>query len=50
MARNIIGTLIEIGKKKQSPRNVQKILTQRNRKFAGPTAPGHGLCLLRVKY
>ncbi|MGD9014908.1 MAG: tRNA pseudouridine(38-40) synthase TruA [Candidatus Omnitrophota bacterium] len=50
MARNIVGTLIEIGKKKQSPKNIRKILTQKNRKFAGPTAPGYGLCLLRVKY
>lgn len=50
MVRNIVGTLIEIGEKKQPPISIKKILTSRNRRFAGPTVPGHGLCLLRVKY
>lgn len=50
MARNIVGTLIEIGKGKQTPASIKKTLALRNRKFAGPTAPGHGLYLLRVKY
>jgi tRNA pseudouridine38-40 synthase len=50
MARNIIGTLIEIGRRKQSPIDIKKILAKRDRKFAGPTVPAHGLCLLRVKY
>ncbi len=50
MARNIIGTLIEIGKGKQTPASIKKTLALRNRKFAGPTAPGCGLYLLRVKY
>jgi tRNA pseudouridine38-40 synthase len=50
MVRNIVGTLIEIGRKSKSPKNIQRILALRNRKFAGPTVPGQGLCLLRVKY
>lgn len=50
MVRNIVGTLIEIGRRKRAPRSIQKILASRNRQFAGPTVPGHGLCLLRVKY
>ncbi len=50
MARNIVGTLIEIGKEKQTPASIKRILALRNRKFAGPTAPGCGLYLLRVKY
>ena len=50
MARNIVGTLIKIGKKEYLPINIQKILASRNRQFAGPTAPSCGLCLLRVKY
>lgn len=50
MVRNIVGTLIEIGRKKYPPVFIQKILALRNRQFAGPTVPGHGLFLLRVKY
>jgi tRNA pseudouridine38-40 synthase len=50
MVRNIAGTLIEIGRKKLSPISIQKLLTSGNRQLAGPTAPGHGLCLLQVKY
>jgi tRNA pseudouridine38-40 synthase len=50
MVRNIVGTLIEIGRKKHSLASIQKILASRNRRFAGPTVPGYGLCLLQVKY
>ena len=50
MVRNIVGTLIEIGAKNQPAINIQKILASKNRRFAGPTVPGYGLCLLEVKY
>ncbi|MFH1338752.1 MAG: tRNA pseudouridine(38-40) synthase TruA [Candidatus Omnitrophota bacterium] len=50
MVRNIAGTLIEIGKGRKSPSGIKETLALKNRKFAGPTAPGHGLYLLRVKY
>ena len=50
MVRNIVGTLIEIGRGKMKPGAMKMILNKKNRKFAGPTAPAKGLCLLRVKY
>lgn len=50
MARNIVGTLIEIGRGKMQAGSIKKILLLRNRIFAGPTAPARGLCLLKVKY
>lgn len=50
MVRNIVGTLIKIGAKNQPAINIQKILASKNRRFAGPTVPGYGLCLLEVKY
>jgi tRNA pseudouridine38-40 synthase len=50
MTRNIVGTLIEIGRTKFPEGSLKKILLARNRKFAGPTAPARGLCLLEVKY
>ncbi len=50
MVRNIVGTLIEIGRGKLPEGSTKKILLARNRKFAGPTVPAQGLCLLEVKY
>jgi len=50
MARNIIGTLIEIGRGKFPAESLKKILLARDRKLAGPTAPAKGLCLMEVKY
>lgn len=50
MVRNVMGTLIEIGRGRWSPGQVDKVLQSRDRSHAGPTAPAHGLCLLCVEY
>ena len=50
MVRAIAGTLIDIGRGKRPPEDMQKILASRDRKQAGPTAPARGLCLISVKY
>ena len=50
MVRAIAGTLVEVGKGAQSPEWVHRVLASRNRAAAGPTAPAHGLVLLRVDY
>ena len=50
MVRNIVGTLIEIGRGKLPEGSTKKILLARNRQFAGPAVPAKGLCLLEVKY
>lgn len=50
MVRNIVGTLVEIGRGRFSKGSMKKILLSRNRNNAGPTAPGKGLCLMRVEY
>lgn len=50
MVRNIVGTLIEIGRGKFPRGNLKKILASKNRKLAGPTVPACGLCLSEVKY
>ena len=50
MVRNIVGTLIEIGRGRFARGSLKKILQSKNRKFAGPTVPAYGLCLLEVKY
>ncbi len=50
MVRNIVGTLIEVGRGKQSPAWVADVLAGADRTKAGPTAPPHGLFLMRVDY
>ena len=50
MARNIVGTLIEIGRGRFPKGSLKRILSARDRKVAGPTFPATGLCLVKVKY
>jgi tRNA pseudouridine38-40 synthase len=50
MVRNIVGTLIEVGRGKLAPKDVVAILQVRDRTKAGPTAPAKGLCLMKVEY
>jgi tRNA pseudouridine38-40 synthase len=50
MVRNIVGTLMEVGRGKLEPSGVIRILKARDRTLAGPTAPSQGLCLVRVEY
>ncbi len=50
MVRNIVGTLIEIGRSRWKPERILHILHTRDRTQAGPTAPPHGLCLWCIKY
>lgn len=50
MVRNIVGTLIDIARGKLPPDSMKKILASKNRIYAGPIAPSHGLCLVKVKY
>ena len=50
MVRAIIGTLVEVGKGRMKAAEIRKILSSKNRKEAGPTAPAQGLFLKEVKY
>jgi tRNA pseudouridine38-40 synthase len=50
MVRNIIGTLVEVGRGKRMPEEMKAIIESRNRKSAGITAPACGLFLKEVKY
>jgi len=50
MVRNIVGTLIEVGRGRFPRGSLKKILLSKNRKFAGPTVPACGLCLLKGMY
>ncbi|MBN1354447.1 MAG: tRNA pseudouridine(38-40) synthase TruA [Candidatus Omnitrophica bacterium] len=50
MARNIVGTLIEIGRGYLPRGSASEILKRLDRRKAGPTAPAKGLVLIRVQY
>ena len=50
MVRNIVGTLIEVGRGERTPACLAELLRARDRTLAGPTAPAHGLYLMEVKY
>ena len=48
--RNMVGTLVEVGRGHWAPERVAEILACRDRRQAGPTAPAHGLFLEWVRY
>lgn len=50
MVRIIVGTLIMVGKKEIQPKEVDKILKQKNRKIAGKTVSSSGLFFLGPCY
>ncbi len=50
MVRNIVGTLVEVGRGRRDPAWVAAALQARDRRRAGMTAPALGLCLMHVEY
>ena len=50
MVRIIVGTLLLVGAGEMEPDQIPLILTEKDRKSAGPTVPACGLFLMRVNY
>ena len=50
MVRNIVGTLVEIGRSRRPVEWMSEVLASRDRARAGPTAPAEGLVLVGVEY
>lgn len=50
MVRNLVGTMIEVGRGSLAPEEIPRILAARDRAQAGPTAPARGLFLHSVEY
>lgn len=50
MVRNIVGTLVEIGRGKMSIDDMKTAIEQKDRTKTGPTAPAKGLFLEKIKY
>lgn len=50
MVRNIVGSLVIVGRGQQKANWIKDILQTRDRRLAGPTAAAQGLCLTHVQY
>jgi tRNA pseudouridine38-40 synthase len=50
MVRNIVGTLVDVGRGRLAPEEMRTILISRDRGRASATAPAHGLILWAVEY
>jgi tRNA pseudouridine38-40 synthase len=50
MVRNLVGTMLEVGRGNLSNEDIPRILAARSRSAAGPTAPARGLFLHSVEY
>jgi tRNA pseudouridine38-40 synthase len=50
MVRVIVGTLIEVGRGRFQPEQIDQILRKKDRVAAGPTIPPNGLFLMEVVY
>ena len=50
MVRNLVGSAVEVGRGARPAAWLGDVLASRDRRRAGPTAPAHGLTLIRVTY
>ena len=48
--RRTVGALVQVGTGRLSPGDFRKLLKRAEPASAGPVAPAHGLCLVRVSY
>lgn len=50
MVRNLVGTMVDVGRGSLEPSDIDRILAARDRTAAGPTAPASGLFLVSIEY
>jgi tRNA pseudouridine38-40 synthase len=50
MVRNLVGTMLDVGRERLRCEEIPGILAARSRTAAGPTAPARGLFLHSVEY
>ena len=50
MVRTIVGTLLEVGRGRIAPEEIDDLFRHKDRSLAGPTAAAKGLTLIRVDY
>jgi tRNA pseudouridine38-40 synthase len=50
MVRNMVGTVVEVGRGRMAPSDINKLFIEGDRRCAGPTAPAQGLFLGKINY
>jgi tRNA pseudouridine38-40 synthase len=50
MVRKMVGTLLEIGRGKLAPSDIDKLYELKDRSKSGPTVPPQGLVMVRVEH
>ncbi len=50
MVRIMAGTLMEVGQGKRKPEEITEVIEAKDREAAGPTAPAHGLMLVKYEF
>jgi tRNA pseudouridine38-40 synthase len=50
MVRALVGTMLQVGGGRRTVEDFRALLAGAHRRQAGPTAPPHGLALVRVDY
>ena len=50
MVRAIVGTMLEIGKRRWNETQLRNIIESKDRTAAGYSVPAHGLYLTKVEY
>ncbi|MGB8324621.1 MAG: tRNA pseudouridine synthase A, partial [Candidatus Acidiferrum sp.] len=50
MVRKMMGTLLDVGRGKLKPEDIEKLYELRDRSKSGPTVPPQGLCMVCVEH
>jgi tRNA pseudouridine38-40 synthase len=50
MVRKMVGTLLDVGRGKLTPADIERLYEFRDRSKSGPTVPPHGLVMVEVQH
>jgi tRNA pseudouridine38-40 synthase len=50
MVRKMVGTLLDIGRGKLSPEDIERLFELKDRSKSGPTVPAQGLVMVEVRH
>jgi tRNA pseudouridine38-40 synthase len=50
MVRKMVGTLLDVGRGRLAPEDVDRLYESRDRSKSGPTVPAQGLCMISVEH
>jgi tRNA pseudouridine38-40 synthase len=50
MVRKMVGTLLDVGRGKLTPEDIERLYALRDRSKSGPTVPSQGLCMVSAEH